>query len=88
MVVLMSDRINGIACSAMLFSQIVLSWIGQFESQKQDIYSVGKLLESLASLCQSPTDDLMRISVQACAKENNVQFRSPKAMFDILLLRH
>lgn len=58
------------------------------QEQKQDIYSVGKLLEALISLCQSPTDDLLRISVQACAKENNVQFRSPKAMYDILLLRY
>ena len=57
------------------------------EPQKQDIYSVGKLLESLLSLCSSPTAELMRISVQACAKEKEVQFRSPKAMYDILLLR-
>lgn len=58
------------------------------DAQKQDIYSVGKILEALISLCPSPTDDLVRISVQACAKEHDVQFRSPKAMYDILLLRY
>ena len=58
------------------------------DAQKQDIYSAGKLLEALSSLCPSPVDDLLRISIQACSREKNVQFRSPKAMYDILLLRY
>ena len=58
------------------------------EGQKQDMYSVGKLLETMLSLSPSPLEELRRIAVQACSPKRDVQFQSSKAMFDILLLRY